>query len=353
MPKRKTQYLPKNVSVILDLGHSYEKAKLGTVEIIFPHALQEIAAARWIRDSQRTGNTNPDYIRVNDLYCVVGDTAEFHGVSAFQAGASRYTREYYGVLMCAALTRLFDEPVGNLVIFASHPPGDAMHAEKLAQSLTGKWEVECMGKVWKFNITEVYTYDEPIGGLMNAAISDNGNVRPEVLKGKKLIVDIGGGTTSITRALDGIQVDYTMAESFPRGIRDVMKGFEDDFRAANLDLFRDTRALAPDRIRDALITGVFVGGGREIRCEEEVERALTLFLNDFNRIYLQRAGGPFQYDTIVLTGGGASTMGTRLHTVLNHGNVIYAEDPQEIHLANVRGGRKIYTTLVEQGVINV
>lgn len=58
-----------------------------------------------------------------------------------------------------------------------------------------------------------------------------------------------------------------------------MADFEQSFRSNNLETVKETPVLPPDRVRKALITGVFEGGGKKYPCEQEVEEATNLMLN--------------------------------------------------------------------------
>ena len=99
--------------------------------------------------------------------------------------------------------------------------------------------------------------------------------------------------------------------------------------------------LPPDRVRQAIATGVFNGGGQGFDCSEDVEEATSLFLNRFADSNQRLAGGSLVWDTIILTGGGSALLYTKLKPILKHRNVILVDDMETLHLANVRGGLKL------------
>ena len=72
------------------------------------------------------------------------------------------------------------------------------------------------------------------------------------------------------RSTQGGQVDYALARSVPLGIQAVINDFEESFRANNLEVVKDTPVLPPDRVRKAIATGVFEGGGQKYACEQDV-----------------------------------------------------------------------------------
>ena len=58
--------------------------------------------------------------------------------------------------------------------------------------------------------------------------------------------------------------------------------------------------------------------------------------------YQRIAGGALSWDAIILTGGGIGLLYNRLKAILNHERVILADELESIHLANVRGGLKLW-----------
>ena len=86
----------------------------------------------------------------------------------------------------------------------------------------------------------------------------------------------------------------------------------------------------------------FEGGGKKYPCGEYVDEATSLFLNRFADTYQRIAGGALAWDTIILTGGGSALLHQKLLTILKHENVILADQLDSLHLANVRGGLKLW-----------
>jgi len=122
----------------------------------------------------------------------------------------------------------------------------------------------------------------------------------------------------------------------------VIADFEESFRANNLDAVKDTPVLPPERIRRAIATGIFKGGGRQYPCDREAKEASNMLLNRIADTYQRIAGGSLSWDAIILTGGGSALLYRRLLPMLSHENVILADGLESIHLANVRGGLKLW-----------
>ena len=149
-------------------------------------------------------------------------------------------------------------------------------------------------------------------------------------------------TTDWLAVNPGGEVDYSLARSIPLGIQDVLTEFAESFRSNNREAVKDTPVLPPERIRKALATGIFKGGGKQYPCEREAEEATSLMLNRVADTYQQIAGGALSWDTIILTGGGSALLHQRLLTILNHEKIVLADKLEDMHLANVRGGLKLW-----------
>ena len=118
--------------------------------------------------------------------------------------------------------------------------------------------------------------------------------------------------------------------------------FEESYRSNNLEAVKDSPVLPADRVRNALITGVFEGGGKKYPCEHEVEEDTNLMLNRIADTYQRIAGGALSWDFIILPGGGSALLYQKLIQLLNHENVILADEVNDLHLANVKGGLKLW-----------
>lgn len=334
--------------LILDAGNSIIKAKTARREkgeIAFPHAIRSLTETEYRNITARAGkltNTN-SYMRINGKPYVIGEGAERFGVSTIRSGAARYTRDYYGVLAAASMGYLFDRG-REISVFGSHAPGDMKYREDLMRAVIGDWEVESGDKVSKFKVTYANTFDEPVGGLMNVILAEDGQhyQHSDLNGGRSLVIDIGGFTTDWLAVNPGGEVDYGLSRSVPIGIQNVLTEFEESFRSNNLEAVKNTPILPPERLRKAIMSGIYEGGGRKYKCESEVGEATNLLLNRIADTYQRIAGGSMSWDSIVLTGGGSALLNDRLMLILNHNKVILADELSSLHLANVRGGLKLW-----------
>ncbi len=339
--------------VVLDAGNSIIKAKMEAAEMAYPHAIRKLTDAEYKQVLDRAGTNGPplDYVRVNGEAYVVGESAERHGTLTRRSGAARYTRDYYGIFVAATLARMTEWGT-HIALFGSHPPGDVIYRDKLMEAAAGNWKVEIAGKERSFRITYVNTFEEPVGGLMNLLLADDGkHYQRTDLNGRTLVIDVGGHTTDWLAVNPGGEVDYSLSESTPIGILEVVRDFERSFRSKNREATRGLATLPPDRVRKAISSGVFHGGGRDYPCEDEVREATSALLNRIADTYQNVAGGPLPWDSIVLTGGGSAMLYNRLVPLLEHSSIILADTAGSIHLANVRGGLKLWRLYESMGLV--
>lgn len=332
--------------LVLDAGNSIIKGKTPgrDGEVAFSHAIRKLTEAQYNEILVRSrGTPPPSFFKINDQAYVVGDEAERFGEVARRSGAARYSADYYSVCLAGMLVRLFAEAV-NVELFASHPPGDIAYREDLMRAALGEHKIEFGEKVINFRVVYANTFDEPVGGLMNVMLNEDGRsyARSEINDGRSLVIDVGGHTTDWLAVNPGGEVDYSLAQSTPIGIQSALREFERSFRANNREVTKDVTTLPPDRLREALRTGRFIGGGKTYKCDNEAREATSVLLNRIADTYQNVAGGPLPWDSIILTGGGSAILYDRLVPILKHQRVLLADETQSIHMANVRGGLKLY-----------
>lgn len=327
-----------------DGGHEIEKFNTPRAEGSFRHAMHQITEADYDYTSLRNNGKPPaDYIKVNGTPYVIGEMAEDFGPVTKKVGAARYKPEYIGVMFASALARAYDTG-GEVEVIASHPSRDITFRDQLIDALIGTWNVECEGRQRVYEVIKASAYDEPAGGLYNVMLTEDGKAyqSTDITDARTLVLDCGGGTVGMIAANPGGWIDYGFRpDTLQLGIADVLRDFETALRDDFATEFIDATVLRPERMREALATGVYKGGGEELPVHRQASAAKNRLLNQISQQYQRRAGGPRNWDAIVLTGGGTAMLYGDLLPILNHKRVFTAGALVDIHMANVRGLRKI------------
>ena len=187
--------------LVLDAGNSVIKAKIARRErgeLAFPHALKPLTGAEYTSILSRSGKqaSLQGYVRINGQPYAIYESAERHGVHSQRTGSSRYTREYYGIFAAMVLGRLYEKGM-EVSIFGSHLPGDSIYRDDPMKCVIGDWVVETGGHERRFRVSYANTFDEPVGGLMNVLLTEDGQhyQHTELNGGRSLIIDVGGFTT--------------------------------------------------------------------------------------------------------------------------------------------------------------
>lgn len=345
--------------VVFDAGRSLVKGKTQSSEEAFVHALSQITETEYKQIMAR--EMNPDILKVNGVPYAVGETAMKRGYQPRQTTAERYNTLYYGTLLATTLFKLYEKPVKNILVYASHPPVSVESRPEIIAAAKGKWVVESMGDKREYIVQDVRCFDEPVGGVMNLLLATDGKnyQRSDIKEGAALVLDIGGQTIDVA-ALDNGRVDYSAIRSADGGIIEVEQRLEKLLRAEHKLKLKSANFIAPSKIRQTLQTNIFNAGAYGVlevsKLVNEATDDIVLRIKDL----INEFGGITAYDNIVLTGGGGGLLYNRLCNYFNHGEIQanlghdyfhMADDMKDIHLANVRGGFKLLKMFQKAGKI--
>lgn len=355
--KRLPKTLPQ-ILVFIDTGHSFVKGLLDNgwddegnpsfLTEMFPHAMLPLTKAAVERIGARHGAQSPDFLIINGEGYKVGDMAELDNPTRLR-GPVRYTRDYAGVLFASMLPRLLLADEAEVFVWASLPSRDFEHRHALAKALKNTWVVDVSGRERVYHVQEVGVYDESTGGLMNVALNETLDVNQEILDSVVLVLDIGGGTTGISRTAQGGYVDYSFATGFNLGVLDVLNRLAELVHEDFEELSSETD-IPKFRLEQALRTQHLNIGGRSLDVSDQVHRAIKSYLRDgLYRIFETETGSRVTYDMVILTGGGAALVGPYIREALGDMHVQYAADEDHIQFANLLGARKMYHLMQEWG----
>lgn len=317
----------------------------------FIHAIAPLSENEWVRVARR-GSPPEGIAKINGKAFAFGSAARRHTIQERPRGAARYRDTYYGVAMAYALSESIQKTDANVRLCGSHAPMDIDYAVNLREAVFGQWEVESRHGYTAFNVRDVMTFDEPLGGYSHYVFTERGEERRVNPLGERytLTIDVGGYTVDVVAVDPGGQIDIMSAHSTRTGVIDLMKGFEQELRGNNASLFQDTSDLDIRRVENALISGVYQFGRISLPCADEATAAINTLVYDVTQV-INAAGGVANFDVMLLTGGGAALIYEALCAALPSGEFLMAEKERDLMMyANVFGGAKLSALLKRMGV---
>ena len=184
-----------------------------------------------------------------------------------------------------------------------------------------------------FLLSRVGVTMQPFGTLVHLALDDSGKERdPVYANGNIGIIDIGGKTTNLLRAVELVEIPQETV-SFPVGGWQAVSFLKSRLKEEYPEL------SLPDHVLDqALRTRKIRYNGREQKIGGIVDDAIQTTSNQIHAAMSQvwDLDKMASFDKIVLTGGGALLFGKTLQSFLSRAEMV--NDPVE---ANVRGYRKL------------
>lgn len=342
--------------IVHDFGNSWGKWYLPRTGTFgdYMHAIATLSESDWWNIVGRGGKPRSGYIRVNGQAYAIGMAARRHIIQDRPRGASRYREEYYGVALAYSLAEAFQENKRNITVYASYAPGDVSYAKHLVAASRRKWQVECQYGTLNFDVKNVMTFDEPLGGLSHYTLTKDGIERRRNPLADKttLVIDVGGHTTDAVAIDPGGMVDISSARSTRTDIISLTQQFERDLRSNNTHLFQDSNDIDPRRLEQAILTGKFPYGNAPVDCTTEAAEAIRSLTNDVIQV-INAAGGVANYDVVLMTGGGSMVIYEALRAAMPRIDFLLAEtDTSLMKYANVFGGAKLFKMLEVMGLLS-
>lgn len=345
--------------VVLDGGRSLVKAKTQSKEDSFTHAIAQITESEYNKLNIR--EPDPLAMKINGVPFAIGERAIKRGYQARLTTANRYNEIYYGSLVAAMLYRLYDKPINNVFLYSSHPPVAVEYRQDIIAAAKGTWKVEGANGKNTYKVTDVRCFDEPVGGVMNLLLAQDGKSyqRSDIKKGSTFVIDIGGQTIDVA-ALDNGTVDYSSIASSDGGIIEIEQRFEELLRSEYRKWLQGTNYIPPQDIRNAIHSGIFDAGAYGEWDVKEIVHHITGDVLVRIASLIDEYGSMARYNNIVLTGGGGGLLFSRICEYFDHAGIInrlgrkyfhLADDLEDVHMANVRGGFKLLKMFQSAGRI--
>lgn len=295
------------------------------------------------------------------LPCMVGNAAKHHGKPKAQTGEVKYRYDYFGKVACANFLRQWPNGHEHIVLHVAHPSQSIGQVDDMLDTVLGQHKVKRVdGTEVTFIVREAIPWDEPSGGIVSFLTSEKGQYNPYELRPNNLIlvVDIGGGVTSLTRVL--VQrdkqgkmklqpvYDAEQSPSFDIGIRHVMDKLASELKQSHSS-FKSMKKgdISDDMLEEGLQVDedgehYITLWGDKVNVTDYVMKSDYILLDPLKSIYVDRmaSGAPFRL--VVLTGGGNKSLNRQVKETLQHRYMETATELEKLYLANLYGGDEIF-----------
>jgi len=324
-------------------------------EFVMPHAVQTMTATQWVNNNTRSrshgsSSRTTSIFQKENMGYIVGDEAQTSGEVMRRSGAAKYQKGWIDILALSQLLQIFPNGHDNLVVSVAHNLESVTYSQSIKDAVGGKHVVTKQdGSTVTFVVRAVNTWDEPAGGVLRWMSRPSGQYNSYDLQvgDKVLLVDIGGkiGALVPTQIQAGNRVNpyWSQAEEIKMGIHDILHTLEQELHALHRDVFQVSGAIPLRIMQQALRSGGHVLiRNKPYDFTQAVTNALAPFLEQFRLKYeSDKIQGGLDFQHVCVTGGGGGLLYLTLQGgILSnlHDYVYLADNPDTIHLANLRGG---------------
>lgn len=315
----------------VEAANSFVKVKSINKESIYLNTLKRVTSQREVIGGHLTK------CEQGHAYLLEGESDTYliglpDGKSSTSRDTDRYSSDFYKRQMLFAISQHVgngDDVIVGTGLPASHYENEV--AIQSIKSLIGPHAVYIDEEVKMFNINEVKITLQPIGMISQLIFNQDGQLNPggeEIVEGKKLIIDVGWGTTDIA-SMEGMElvkydgIDTAILDAYLYAIEhlqgkynELKQGMKTPFELD--ELYRNNKALKVrqreyDDFRD------FINDAYKHTADEIVATVKSL-------------GYTFSdYDYVIFGGGGAYALRKYL-PMDNHIKII-----NDAQIANARG----------------
>lgn len=340
--------------IYFDFGNADVKFYDGITNYnFFRHAIAPITESEWRKVCGRAKQPPQGYISIDGRHFAYGDKARRYTLREKPRGADRYTDDYYGVALMAALSEMYDPSHRIMNVFASHAPRDIQYADDIRKAILGRWQFVTHRGDYNLTVKTVETFDEPLGGFNHAVLTKDGRVLKSnpYRDSTVLVLDVGGFTCDVVAVDPGGQIDDGSLRSTVTGVIETFEFFERELRAEYSDMFKSVSRIDERRLENAMLTGNYQYGNVSLKCDDIGREAINTLVNDIVDV-IKAAGGVANFDIVLLTGGGSALVYEALARAVPMIDFVMAEQEREdMRFANVFGGAKLFAMLKRLGVV--
>ncbi|MGB1284978.1 MAG: hypothetical protein ACPG7F_00475 [Aggregatilineales bacterium] len=303
---------------------------------------------------------------------IAGDAAVHFGSPKTMTGNAKYTYDYWGVVAMSQLLTLFPKGVyeddsktpKKIVLGVGFPVGAAGSLDVMQRTILGKHYVKTFdGQKIVFDVVEVLPWVEQTGSIVhflsNAALQYNAH---ELDEGDViLVVDMGGGETSLTQVLvqrdahDLIELmpvyDQDSSPTFDSGINNCADRLRQDLRINHPDFATaKVNKISYRVLMSALRDRRIKIQGEPVDIPNEVNRAIYQEMDAIASLYNNNLNSGNGISLVLITAGGGDTLYDDIadKDCINHRNIAPAGIKGSLVFSNIKGAETIMDGWVQR-----
>ncbi|MEF7565970.1 plasmid segregation protein ParM [Bacillus infantis] len=323
------------IIVGLDHGNGWVKVKTATNQVVLPSYIAR-------KDSIGEGITGKsldikEYESGNakgEVFIWGNDVVKSEKLLSTYGSQDRYKQKYYSLLNEFALTEVLSdlemdvlENVWVITGVPSEEKGTSVE-EDLEKSLMGAHLIKVNGEDKIIKVSKVVILPQPVGTVMSLYLDEKGYVANEAYETDSVgIIDLGTGTSDLDH-INELRRNEDDSLSIPLGMFDVYKRIEKYIKKQN-----PNADVTPQKVEAQFSSDSYVISKRAaVDITEVKEKALEEVAMDIKNAITQQWKTWDRFDSIIITGGGASTLGRKLKQLIDD-----AAPVKESQTANATG----------------
>lgn len=329
-----SEYTKTPIIVGLDHGNGWVKAKTATNEIVLPSyiARKEAIGEGFVGKELELKDFESSTAK-GEVYVWGKDVIKADSLLSTYGSQDRYKQKYYALLNEFALAEVLAdqgedviEDVWVITGVPSEEKGTALEKD-LNNTLMGVHVIKVNGKDKIVKVTKVVILPQPVGTIMSLYLNEEGFVKNEAYETDGVaIIDLGTGTTDLDQIKE-LRRQEGDTLSIPLGMFDVYKRIEKSIKKNHPNANVTAQKIEAQFSSDSYI----ISKRSSVDITEVKKQALEDVAMEIKNAIIQQWKTWERFDSIIITGGGASTLGQKLKELIN--DVIPVENSQTANAA--------------------
>lgn len=308
------------IIVGLDHGNGWVKAKTATNQLVLPSyiARKEAMGVDFVGNSLDVKEYESSNAK-GEVYVWGNEVIKANTLLSTYGSQDRYIQKHYQLLnefaLAEVLSDLGSDVIENVWIVTGVPSEEkgTVLEEHLEKSLMGAHLIKINGVDKIVKVTKVVVLPQPVGTIMSLYLDNNGFVHDDSYEEDGIgIIDLGTGTTDLDHIKE-LRRQEGDTLSIPLGMFDVYKRIEKFIKKSH-----PNANVTPQKIEAQFNSNSYVISKRaSLDITGIKEDALEEVAMDIKNAITQQWKTWERFDKIIITGGGASTLGKKLKQLID------------------------------------